>query len=175
MDQGEFWKLIDSTQGHADRGARLTELLKSYSPEQIVPFRLHYDDAMQAAHTVDLWGACHLIHGGCDDDSFFDFREALLERGRTVFEQAIQNPDSLADIVEPGTPLVPLENLGWAIVAAWTALTGQSEDDFFAELDRVDTKDRTTLEAGDWWNFDDADEVRHRLPKLAARFLRAGE
>jgi hypothetical protein len=171
MNVGEFWQLVDGTIGHEDRLERLVQLLAGYAPEHIVRFRLHYDDAMQAANTVDLRGAAHVIHGGCDDDAFFDFREALIELGQATFVKVVAQPDALASIAVPGTPLFATEGLSVAAANAWTAKTGQTEDDFFAEVDRVDTTDRATPETGDWWNFNDPDEVRHRLPQLAATFL----
>jgi hypothetical protein len=44
-----------------------------------------------------LWGAAYLIHGGCGDDTFNDFRSSLISRGRRCFERVIADPDSLAD------------------------------------------------------------------------------
>jgi hypothetical protein len=44
-----------------------------------------------------MWGAPYVIHGGCSDDTFNDFRSSLISRGRACFERAIADPDSLSD------------------------------------------------------------------------------
>ncbi len=52
---------------------------------------------MARAYSFALWGAAYITHGGCGDDTFQDFRTSLISRGRTAFERAVANPDSLAD------------------------------------------------------------------------------
>jgi hypothetical protein len=44
-----------------------------------------------------LWAAAYLIEGGCDD-GFMDFRAGLMLQGRTAFEAAVADPDSLAGL-----------------------------------------------------------------------------
>ena len=39
-----------------------------------------------------------MIHGGCSDDSFTDFRASLISHGRTIFENALNDPETLADV-----------------------------------------------------------------------------
>lgn len=175
MDRAEFWQLLDGTLGHEDRHDRLTALLANYTPEQLIQFRLHYDAVLQEASTVDLWAVAHVSHGQCDDETFHNFREALIELGRPIFEQAVAHPDSLADYLTPGAPFVGMDNLGWPVVTAWTTKTGQSDDDFFTEVDRLDQRPLLGIEQGDWWSFNDPAEVRHRLPKIAAKFLLESE
>lgn len=38
-----------------------------------------------------------MIHGGCGDDTFRDFRASLISRGRQAFDRALANPEWLAD------------------------------------------------------------------------------
>ena len=46
-----------------------------------------------------------MIHGGCSDDGFEYFRRWLVSRGRTAYEAARANADSLADLdLEPMGP-----------------------------------------------------------------------
>ncbi|HKB04396.1 MAG TPA: DUF4240 domain-containing protein [Gemmataceae bacterium] len=172
MDYLQFWHLVDSTRGQPDRAEKLSELLQQHTAEEIVQFRLLYDDLIQTANKVDLWGAAYAINGGCSDDGFYYFREALIELGRPTFESAVKEPDSLADCVRPGEVMDGNEGLGNAPTMAWTAKTGQTEEQFYEAVDRADTRnDRGDGEEGEWWPFDDPAEVRHRLPKLAAKLL----
>jgi hypothetical protein len=172
MDYLAFWHLVDSTRGQPDRAEKLAKLLEAHAPEDIVRFRLVYDDLMHTANKVDLWGAAHAINGGCSDDGFYYFREALIELGRPVFETAVKDPDALADLTTPGERVQETEGLGNAPIMAWTAKTGGTEEAFYEAVDTADERtDRGDAEEGEWWDFDDDAEVRHRLPRLAAKHL----
>lgn len=174
MNIERFWHLVDSTRGQADRAEALAQHLADHSPDEIVRFRLLYDDLIQTANTVDLRGAGHMINGGSLDEAFVEFREGLVELGRAVFEAAVEDPDSLADVATPGEPLVGAEGLGNAAAMAWVAKTGGTEEAFYEAVDVADERsDRGDPEEGEWWDFADAAEARERLPRLAARFLPA--
>jgi hypothetical protein len=60
-------------------------------------FAILFDTMMDRAYSYKLWGAAYVIHGGCDNDTLDDFRSSLISRGRSYFERAIADPDSLAD------------------------------------------------------------------------------
>jgi hypothetical protein len=176
MDYLQFWHLVDSTHGQPDRAEKLAKLLESYSPEEIVRFRLLYDDVMHTANKVDLWGAAHTINGRCSDDGFYYFREGLIELGRPAFEAAVTDPDSLADLTTPGERIHESEGMGNAPIMAWMAKTGGTEEAFYEAVDSADERtDRGDAEAGEWWDFADEAEVRHRLPRLAAKHLASKE
>lgn len=173
MDMLQFWQLTDSTRGMPDRADHLAEALRALPPAEIIEYRLRYDDALHTANRVDLWGAAHQINGGCTDDGFYDFREGLIELGREVFDRAVEDPDSLANVARVGEPIIGTDHLGDAAVDAWMAVAGRSQDDFYEEVDNADTRsDRGDVEEGEWWNFADKAEVRHRFPRLAEKFLK---
>jgi hypothetical protein len=172
MDYLQFWHLVDSTRGQPDRAEKLAKMLEAYSPDDIVRFRLLHDDLMGVANKVDLWGAAHTINGGCSDDGFYYFREGLIELGRSVFDAAVKDPDSLAELTTPGERIQESEGLGNAPLMAWMAKTGGTEEAFYEAVDSADERtDRGDAEEGEWWDFDDDEEVRHRLPRLAAKHL----
>lgn len=176
MDADQFWQLIDATRGQPERGDMLTAALATLPEDAILRFRLLYDDVLQTANTWDLWGAAYQINGGCSDDGFYYFREGLLELGRKTFEDAVADPDGLAAVVHPPDEVQGTENLSGCAAAAWMARTEKSEEDFFTAADEVDDRtDRGAGELGERWNFKDADEVRHRLPRLAAMYLKDEE
>lgn len=56
--------------------------------------------AMRRAYDRRLWSAAYLIHRGCGDDAFWDFRAGLIALGRDVFTAALADPDTLAAIVD---------------------------------------------------------------------------
>jgi hypothetical protein len=102
MNSYAFWSLIGrACQSDAESSeqleAALAALLQPLSVADLTAFAFHFDDVMDRAYRWDLWGAAYLIGGGCSDDAFSDFRGSLIARGRTAYEQAVTDPDSLAD------------------------------------------------------------------------------
>jgi Protein of unknown function (DUF4240) len=80
--------------------ARLGDLPLS----EVVGFHRIVEELEAESFRVELWGAALVIHRmgpvddfWCSEDSFWAFREWLVERGRQVYEAAIAAPDSLAD------------------------------------------------------------------------------
>jgi hypothetical protein len=103
MNHDDFWRIIDSV--HGDSGGnmdRKCELLKDrldrLNDQDLKDFINHFDAADAAAYTWPLWGAAYVMHGGCSDDSFSDFRATLISLGRKAYEAAASDPDSLADL-----------------------------------------------------------------------------
>jgi hypothetical protein len=78
---------------------------------------------MDRAYSWPLWGAAYVINGGCGDDSFSDFRASLISRGRTAFDRALNDPDSLAgeDLHEEAWFF---EGYQYAVTDAVTSVTG---------------------------------------------------
>jgi Protein of unknown function (DUF4240) len=118
MDDQRFWDIISRTcqgdwivlapEGENDDNwdeARwyrpLVNELKKLAPDDIVRFQRWFDDKMDALYTWDHWGAMHLLTGSESDNKFAFFRAWLVCMGKTVYEAALANPDTLAEIVDP--------------------------------------------------------------------------
>lgn len=80
-------------------GAFRTEL-EALSDHALLRVVYDFSAAMIAASTTALWGAAHVIHGGCSDDMFWDFRTGLVALGRDRFLRALADPDSLARVAD---------------------------------------------------------------------------
>ena len=76
----------------------ITAELGRLAPEQVVKFKIWLDDQMQRANRWDLWCAAYVMCGGCGDDGFEYFRAWLIGQGEEVFEHAIEDPETLADL-----------------------------------------------------------------------------
>lgn len=103
MDKQDFWTIIDAVHaesgGDLDRKCTLLEMrLHSLADDEIIDFIDHFDAADAAAYTWPLWGAAYIMHGGCSDDAFIDFRATLISQGQDIYEGALADPDSLADL-----------------------------------------------------------------------------
>jgi hypothetical protein len=102
MDEAQFWELVqrvhDASGGDMDRKCEIlkTEIGKLFKNDAD-DFSFLFATMMDRAYSYKLWGAAYIIHGGCSDDTFDDFRSSLISRGRACFENAIADPESLAD------------------------------------------------------------------------------
>jgi hypothetical protein len=83
--------------------------------------------------------------------------------GRDVYEAAVANPDSLADVVDPAVDAEA--EIYAAAHRAWMAVTGRSDTDPYPSRNEpAELRDED-------WDFEDDAEVRRRLPRLAALYL----
>jgi hypothetical protein len=171
IDLKRFWDLIAFARNRPaeDHFEALRSELMKLPPDEILAFELRYDEREHAAYKEDLWGAAYLIEGGCSDDGFHDFRAWLVAQGRQVYDNAVANPDSLADVLD-GEEVDDDSGLDSAAWSAWQGATGRSEDDYYRELEQAQPP-WTEPDMGEDWDFDDDDEVRRRLPRLAKLYL----
>ncbi|MQY14466.1 hypothetical protein SRB5_46330 [Streptomyces sp. RB5] len=175
MDINRFWHLIDDARAQvadpADAeavAAQAVVILAAQDPEEIVEAQQRFWDLMAASYRAPLWAAAYQINGGCSDDGFEYFRGWLIAQGRTVFEQAVGDPDSLADhpavlAAADGGDLECEDVLGIAW-EAYKRATGEElpGGSFTISYPALDP---------DWrFCFDDPSEIARRLPRLDALF-----
>jgi hypothetical protein len=175
VTEDEFWDHIRATrrvdpETHTERlAARLAKL-----PEgDILDFVRRWDEASARAYRRDLWGAAYLINGGCSDDGFQYFRWWLILQGRPVYEAALADPDTLAEVLD-GEDEVECEC--YPGMDAWFAATGTARDEagydaYGRAMKFRHPKPPRPPKLAKEWDFDDDDEVRRRLPRLAAMYL----
>src|SRR5687768_16332917 len=101
MDQSQFWRLIEAakTEARGDTDAQLAILAKKLAAlpaEEIVQFDAIFHEMMALSYRWDLWGAAYVLNGGCSDDGFDYFRGWLIAQGESVFQKALEDPESLA-------------------------------------------------------------------------------
>ncbi|NRQ30770.1 DUF4240 domain-containing protein [Nonomuraea sp. NN258] len=176
MDTSRFWKMIEDTRAQVSDPTgdavpdRLTASLAALPPAEIAAAERVFWDLMAASYRNPLWAAAYLINGGCSDDLFDYFRGWLISQGREVFERAVADPDTLAELpvvraaAENGEDLECEEMLGVAR-RAHVAATGAEPPagSFTVRYPELDPE----------WNFDfdDVAEMTRRLPRLAALYL----
>ena len=164
MEWKRFWKLIESAyrDDEAEHFEALKESLAPLTVEELLAFQARFDELIDAARRIDLWGAAYLINGGCSDDGFHDFRVWLVGRGRHPYEAALKHPDSLADILDGER----VSGFGLDVAAVRVYEEATNLDDFYERLDRFETDNPPRPPEGDDWYFDDAAEMQRRFPKL---------
>ena len=159
MDRNAFWTIVEQARNEDPEQPEesLREILQQLPQESIAAFQKHFDQLFVEAYRWDLWGAAYLIGGGCSDDGFADFRYGLISAGRKIYEAAISNPDSLADVD------IDLDNELYGYVA-----TEVYEEKGDGEMPR--THDDRPEPLGEEWDFDDESENQARLPRLSKKY-----
>lgn len=126
MDLDGFWSLIDQARaaagGPSEHAAELEHLLREKSPSDIEEFARIQGELMRDSYRWDLWGAAYVINQGCSDDGFDYFRGWLLLQGRDVWDAALRDPETLAEIPMAGE--VQCEDTLYAASKAYEEKTG---------------------------------------------------
>ena len=170
MDDKRFWDIIavackiegDDPDFEVEWYDALVEQLVTLPHEDIVRFDRWFDDRTDALYTRDHWGAAYLINGGASDDGFYYFRCWLVGMGKRVYEAALKDPDTLADVVNSS---IDYEAEIYSVArAAWERL-GLDEDDFDRAYKKLGRRKKAKLKGEDW-AFNDDEEMRRRLPRL---------
>ncbi|MGR3514991.1 MAG: DUF4240 domain-containing protein [Paracoccaceae bacterium] len=154
-----FWTIIDSTVG-ADMDAQIERLgntLAGLSRDEIIAFHSDFARASAAAYRWDLWGAAYVINGGCSDDGFIDFRSWLIAQGKSVYDGAMADPESLAGHVKEAYEAA-FEDFAYVVMDVFEA---KFDEDF-----PVVAVDMPAEPLGQPWDEDALDAL---YPKLTAR------
>jgi len=126
MDDELFWAFIGAARDAAgddveDRVAGLEQVLLNHHPDEVMAFQHKYDELLARACRWDLWGAAFLMNGGCSDDGFRYFRDWLISEGEAVFEAALADPQSLADVQQDEE--FELEAFGYVAAEVYEQMT----------------------------------------------------
>ncbi|HWG46276.1 MAG TPA: DUF4240 domain-containing protein [Gemmataceae bacterium] len=171
MDQKSFWEVIAAA-CRSDPSAvdkwdeTLTKELACLQPDDILEFDRIFDELADRAYRRDLWGVASMVNGGASDDGFYYFRCWLVGMGQRVYEAALTDPDSLADVVIPPEQDAEAEIYA-AAQRAWEKVTGREGE---YPLCLPARNDGGQLK-GEKCNWNNKAEVRKRFPRLAAIYL----
>jgi hypothetical protein len=165
-----LWDLIDKTREAAEGDSKkqadlLTEELVNLPADEIILFQEIFNGLKDRAYIGSLWDAATVIKNGCGDDDFQEFREWLVGRGKEVYENAIKDPETLADALETRDSIFP--TLLAPAMDAYEKITGKDMPPSPREWARL--QGQTTI------NLDTEEseliaEISTRFPKLTAKF-----
>ncbi|BCJ40610.1 hypothetical protein GCM10010168_74020 [Actinoplanes ianthinogenes] len=179
MDTARCWQIIEAARADAGPGwagldDRLEEALVTrlveLSLEELIGFEMRFAELQRGLDRPDVFLAAFLIGGGCEDDTFTDFRAGMVGLGHDWYHRVLSDPDQLADhpavhAVAAGTiarDTLMTEGFQFAPMEAYERLTGDDEG-FWAALDRAE-------EAAGIRHAEPAGTVPARLDRLAALF-----
>jgi hypothetical protein len=183
MDTEAFWRVLDTAED-SDKPLHVAVLdhLSALPAEEILAFDDRFSCLRNAVYRWDVWAAAYLIGGGCSDDRFSDFTAGLVALGRDWYERAAACPDTLAEhpavriaAAAGNQDVIIDEGFNFVSCAAYERLTGDS--DAFWEAREAYPRAHTTTQGedgvgmGESFDFGDAQQMRRRLPRLAALHL----
>ncbi|WP_051951664.1 DUF4240 domain-containing protein [Flavobacterium sp. ASV13] len=165
MEEELFWKIIQKTKDSSggnfeEQQEELANELRKLTADELILFGNSFRNFRGEANTWELWGAIYIIHGGCSDDSFNDFREWVIAQGKDFYYKITANPELL---VETETHLIEefdWEGFGYLPGIVFEELTGQEMPYLFQE------KHNTT---GNEWD-EKGDDLQKLFPKLYAKY-----
>ncbi|HEV2172244.1 MAG TPA: DUF4240 domain-containing protein, partial [Nitrospira sp.] len=108
------------------------------------------------------WGAAFVINGGCSDDGFEYFRGWLMLQGRDVWEAALRDPDSLAEVAIDGN--ADCEDVLSVATEAYRRVTGRSLPSH--------GEPQEDQPAGQAWEEEDLESLYPRLWERSAKRVR---
>jgi hypothetical protein len=174
VDTPQFWKLIEDARlqvlDPADGeviAVQAAALLSAWPREESVAAEQVLSGLMAESYRVALWAAAYLVNGGCSEDGFDYFRGWLIVQGRDVFEHAVADPDTLADlpviqVAAASATFVECEETLHIAAKAHQATTGEElpHDAYTTHCPELDAE----LD----FDFGDRAEMQRRLPRLTA-------
>ncbi len=165
MTNDAFWEIIGRTKsasaGELEAQLEAIKIELSGLPEsEVVEFDRIFGELKDRAYHWDLWGAAYIIGGGCSDDAFMDFRNWLISMGRDVYENALADVETLADL-EIGDDSF-FEELAYVASEVYEQKTG-GDIPYLPHDFPVDP-------VGEPWE-EKGDELERRFPRLWAKFV----
>jgi hypothetical protein len=130
MNTDTFWKIIEEVNNACGGEMEikpdiLTKRLKSMDANEVLSFSNIFESMMNRAYTWDLWAAAYIIHGGCSDDAFMDFRSSLISMGKDVFERTLSSPETLADMDSDDAGSLCSEGFAYPAISVYKEKTGK--------------------------------------------------
>jgi len=162
VDEAQFWRVIEAakekSKGEVEEQAEIVATqLAQYTPEEIVEFDKILDRLMARSYTNELWAACYILNGGCSDDGFDYFRGWLISQGEAIFNRALQDPQSLADVELPEDDNLEAESI---LYVAWTAYEERTGSEF-----PMGMRSAPVLTGEEWTE----EELEEKYPRLVEK------
>jgi hypothetical protein len=168
LDEDIYWQIVErsleETEDQEEQEQFLIKEIGRLSPKQMIGFRLRTDKLLFDTYNSEMWCAGYIMNQGCSDDGFEYFRNWVISRGKDVYYNAKENPDSLITEVEEEREY-EFELFWYVALKAFEKKTGKDLYDY------IDT-DNFKMGEGDYkkfeftWKEDDTESMRKICPNL---------
>jgi len=100
MNEDKFWEIISKCKADIleKQKLNLSQYLEKLTEEDLLWFIMKIHILIVSSYNEKLWWAGQIIHWYCSDDKFSDFRKWIIAQGKEIYENALKNPDSLANL-----------------------------------------------------------------------------
>jgi hypothetical protein len=152
MDSDMFWELIERAKQKANdsdeqQHTALTDILVEFELKDIIEFQTLYVQKQNEAYRLLLWEVCEFITCVGGEQNFLNFRAWLISQGKSVFTKALENPDSLYEILDSETREdASYELFSYVAARAYRVKTGEAPATFPVPF--AGTPQGTGLDAG---------------------------
>lgn len=147
MKKEDFWNLIDETNQlcptHDQESimAVATDKLLKLSVKDILDFHMIQQEYLGAAYRNDLHAASEAMGATPSYDGLQAFIYWLISRGKEVFINAVNDPDTLADVPKAGEK-IEFRSFGFAAYTAYSMkmdrIDPENMSDIYSALNRLD-------------------------------------
>ena len=164
MPDDQFWRIIRETHKKANgdyeaQQEMLDSRLGKMTPQNILLFDNKFRQLRGEAYSWDLWGAAYIIHGGCSDDSFNDFRGWVIAQGKDFYYKTLANPETLAELDKEKFD-VDWEGMGYISSSVFEEITDSEMPRGFFENTEI---------KGEEWD-EEGDDLKTRFPLLWKKY-----
>ncbi|MFV8351914.1 DUF4240 domain-containing protein [Flavobacterium sp. XS2P14] len=163
MQTERFWQIIEvsKSKSNGDYEKQQNELEKELlklSGIEILEFDNKFRTLRGEIYSWDFWAAAYIINGGCSDDSFSDFRGWLIGQGKTIYNNAINDIETLSILKDTNDG--DWEGLSYVPTDAYKKMTGRDIPEGIKENFEI---------AGEEWE-ENENELKSKFPKLWKQF-----
>lgn len=163
MNADQFWGIITISKANSsgDYEKQQTELEKELlklTAIEILEFDNKFRTLRGDVYNWNFWAAAYIINGGCSDDCFSYFRGWLIGQGKSIFENAVLNIETLSELKETNDG--DWEGLSYIPTDVYEKKTGNYMPNGIRENFEI---------TGEEWN-EEGDDLKNKFPKLWAKF-----
>lgn len=171
MPEDKYWAIISTSvklsNATDEQYQVLIESLKMLQPDEMIGFSLQTKLLLNKAYKSDVFCAAYIINGACSHEGFEYFRIWLISRGKDVFYQTLQNPDSLIEHLNEDSFDYDFEMFLYASNVAFEETTGKELYNYIGESENI-TIDTYDLDFN--WEEDEPDSMKAICPKLFDKY-----
>lgn len=174
LDEKVFWDIIDkslqNTDNQYDQEAFLIAQIGKLTPKEMIGFRLRTDKLLYDTYNSKMWCAGYIMNGGCSDDGFEYFRNWVISRGKTVYDAAKENPDTLISEKENGAEeMFEFESFWYVALEAFKKKTGKDLYDYIDD-NNFKTREGNYPQFEFDWKEEDPESMKKLCPQLFEHF-----
>lgn len=164
MNEQNFWACINQALDGDDFSSNLRKVLSNLSLDEIICFKNIFLKKLVDAYVFSLLAANFVISSYVSDDGFQNFRVWLVSKGELKFQQAVDDPEKIADWLCE-SELDEIEGNEILLIAddVYVELGGDLEE-FYKKIIFLPDPDISML-----WP-ENKSEFQRRYPKLVAKF-----